>query len=151
VSVSVSVCVCVCCVCCIACEKWDCESERARLLSPHLSRMQRRQSSSHYPRRKTRRPRRQSKREKTSKGCTHLAHAATDHRVLSHEELTPAAERPANSLHLLRLDIVHADDEQLGVLIEVPAELGEVVLLQCCVTKSNHGYILGRGASGCGP
>ena len=47
------------------------------------------------------------------------ADGLADHGVLPHQHRGVAAQRGADGLHLLGADIVDADDETLGILIQV--------------------------------
>lgn len=57
--------------------------------------------------------------------------AQTYHGVLAHQDDSLTAERLANLVHLLRRDIVDADDEDGLVLLEQALELLEVAGLVC--------------------
>lgn len=58
---------------------------------------------------------------------SHLLHTGeTHHGVLSHQDNGISAERLTNLVHLLRRDIVDADDEDGLVLLEQALELVEV-------------------------
>ncbi|GMT02931.1 hypothetical protein PENTCL1PPCAC_25105, partial [Pristionchus entomophagus] len=74
-----------------------------------------------------------------SRVLAHLgADGLADHGVLSHQNDELTTHGVTDLLHLLGSDIVHADDEALGELIEKLANLGEVVGLPRSLVFSNH-------------
>jgi len=70
--------------------------------------------------------------------------ALLHHGVLAHQDLGLAAQRDADLLHLVGADVVGADNEALGVLIDQALHLGEELGLPYFTIFLNHlGSVLG--------
>lgn len=71
-------------------------------------------------------------------GLGHITKALSHQRVLTHEEFGSVSERVPDILHLLRPNVVDADDENLAELVSILLERLEVLLLPFLLAELYH-------------